>query len=380
MRYPTEWKGSYYDGQTFIPQHVTLTVDPISLSLHLADGTTRIWPYHELRQTQGRYSGEEVRFERVTEIGETLVIPSSRILIAIHERGGPHAGHFHHPRNRRTRVYWTVLAALASLPIVYSIFTWGIPLLARPITAAIPPSWETQLGQVIQQEVITGQPVCDHPKLIHAVGSIVTTLTDPIDTLPYRFQVTVVDSPVVNAMAAPGGYIMVFRGLLQDTASPEELAGVLAHEIQHVLLRHSLHLIVRHVSMSFVIAALSGDAGGMVSYALQAAQTLQTLSYSRDAEDQADEQGFRLLQQSGINPAGMLTFFAKLETQPPTDNLFPYLSSHPATQDRLVHLKTLLPSASTTYQPFAFQSDWSDIAALCEAPGKAGTPLTEFPA
>ncbi len=366
MAYPTEWKGSYYDGQSVVPQFVTITVTGVGLTLHFADHTTRTWNYHELRQTQGRYSGEEVRFERGTGIGETLIIPSPNILLAIHEHGGSHASHFHHPRTRHTRVYGTVLAALASIPIVYGIFTWGIPSLAQPITAAIPLSWEVQLGQFVQQEVTAGKPVCNNPKLIHAVESILTALTSSIDLLPYQFQVTVVDSPVVNAMAAPGGYVMVFRGLLQDTASPEEFAGVLAHEIQHVLLRHTMHLIVRHVSMAFVIAALSGDASGMVAYALQAAQTLQTLSYSRDAEDRADEKGFQLLQQSRINPDGMITFFAKLGKDQPANDVLLYLSTHPATQDRLAHLKALLPPASVFYRTFPFQSEWSDIKTYCE--------------
>ncbi|MBA3964445.1 MAG: M48 family metallopeptidase [Nitrospirales bacterium] len=366
MTHPTEWKGSYYDGQSVVPQHVIISVTAVGLSLHFASHRTTTWNYHELRQTQGRYSGEEVRFERGTGIGETLVIPSPNILIAIHEHGGSHAGHFYHPATRRTRVYWTVLAALTSLPIVYGIFTWGIPSLAQPITAAIPISWEIQLGQFVQQEVTAGKPVCQNPKLIHAVESILTAMTNSIDQLPYQFQVTVVDSPVVNAMAAPGGYIMVFRGLLQDTASPEEFAGVLAHEIQHVLLRHTMHLIVRHVSMAFVVAALSGDASGMVAYALQAAQTLQTLSYSRDAEDQADEQGLQLLQRSRINPEGMITFFAKLGKEQPANGVLGYLSTHPATQDRLAHLKSLLPPVSTTYRAFPFQSEWSDIKTYCE--------------
>jgi len=368
MTHTTQWKGTYYNGQSLVPQHVTITVEAFGLNLRFADGTTKTWNYRELRQTQGRYSGEEVRFERGTGIGETLVIPSANILIAIHKQGGPHAGHFHHPGTRRTRVYWTLFAALASIPIIYGIFTWGIPLLARPITAAIPLSWEIQLGQFIQQKFAAEEQVCNNTTLNQAVESIMSTLTDHIDELPYRFHVIVVDSPVVNAMAAPGGYLMVFRGLLQDTASPEEFAGVLAHEIQHVLLRHTMHLIVRHVSMAFIIAALSGDASGMVSYALQAAQTLQTLSYSRSAENQADEQGFQLLQQARINPEGMLAFFTKLGKEQPESAVFRYLSTHPATKDRLAHLEALMPPASTNYRTFPFQSEWSEIKTLCNEP------------
>jgi Zn-dependent protease with chaperone function len=365
MAYPTEWKGSYYDGHSLVPQHVTIAVDATGLRLQFADGTTTFWNYQELRQTQGRYSGEEVRLERGTGIGETLVIPSANILIAIHQQGGARARHFHHPGTRFKRTGWTLLAALASIPMIYGIFTWGIPWLAKPITAAIPLSWEIQLGQFIQQEFTVGEQVCKDPKLIQAVESIMTTLTNPMDKLPYRFHVTVVDSPAINAMAAPGGYVIVFRGLLQDTGSPEELAGVLAHEIQHIVLRHTMHLIVRHVSMAFIIAALSGDASGMISYALQAAQTLQTLSYSREAEGQADEEGFRLLQQAKINPEGMLSFFAKLGKAQPGETIFPYFSTHPATQDRLAHLEDLMPRATRTYRTFPLQAEWSEIKSSC---------------
>ncbi len=367
MALPQTWKGSYYDGLSPIPHHVTITVEPSSLTLHLDNNTTKVWPYEELRQTQGRYSGEEVRFERGTGIGETLVIPKDTILLAIHERGAGHTRHFHHPGSRRTRIYWTITAALATIPMIYAIFTWGIPWLTRPITAAIPLSWEKQLGQFIQQNFTEEGQVCQNTQLTHAVESIMTTLTDTIEDSPYTFHVTIVDSPVVNAMAAPGGYLIVFRGLLQNTASPEELGGVLAHEIQHVLLRHTMQLIVRHVSSAFIIAALSGDASGMVSYALQAAQTLQTLSYSRSAEEQADEQGYKLLHRARVNPEGMLDFFAKLETSPRENTVSHFLSTHPETKDRLTHLKTLLPPAPGTYRRFPFQGEWAEIKTLCDS-------------
>jgi predicted Zn-dependent protease len=104
-----------------------------------------------------------------------------------------------------------------------------------------------------------------------------------------------------------------------------------------------------------------------VSYALQAAQTLQTLSYSRNAEDEADEEGYHLLQQAKINPEGMLTFFAKLGKEHPGDTVFRYLSTHPATQDRLAHLRELQPSDSTIYETSPFQSEWAEVKTLCKA-------------
>ncbi|MGD9850972.1 MAG: M48 family metallopeptidase [Nitrospirales bacterium] len=365
MAHPTEWNGSYYDGQSPIPHHVRLTVEETGLTLTLAGGTTRFWSYQELRQTQGRYSGEEVRLERGSGIGETLVVPNPRILLAIHQEGGTRASHFHHPGARGRRVFLTILAALACVPVIYGIFAWGIPGLAGPITQAIPVTWETRLGEFVLQEFTKDQPICDNPELTTRIETIMKTLTNPLTPSPYTFRVTVVDSPVVNALAAPGGNIIVFRGLLKDTDSPEELAGVLAHEIQHVLLRHGMRLIVQHMSMAFIIAALSGDASGMITYGLQAAQTLQTLSYGRAAEHQADEEGLALLQQAQIDPNGMMTFFSKLSQAQPDNSPLRYLSTHPSTEERVRHLKDLLPTHHPQIQPFPFKENWEHIRSLC---------------
>ena len=361
----THWKGSYYDGCSLVPQNASITVESTGLTLHIASDKTLFWPYCELRQTQGRYSGEEVRLERGTGLSEALVIPNANILVAIHHLGGQQAQHFHHPGTRLRRVYWTVAAALAALPIIYGIFTWGIPALAKPITAAIPISWENQLGKFVQQEFTDEEHLCENSKLTETLDLVMARLIAPINNPPYKFHVTVVDDPLVNAMAAPGGYLIVFRGLVQDTDTPEELAGVLAHEIQHVLLRHSMHLIVQHVSMAFVIAALSGDASGMISYGLQAAQTLQTLSYGREAENQADEQGLRLLQQAAVNPEGMIAFFDKLSEHEGDTSPLRYLSTHPPTTERRDHLQHLASSQTGPYQKFSFDQDWETIRDLC---------------
>ena len=367
MTTQTIWKGSYYDSRSLVPQPVSITIEPTGLTFLPASSTTQHWPYSELQQTQGRYSGEEVRLERGTGLCETLVIPNANILLAIHRIAGKEASHFHHPGTRRARVYWTIAAALAAIPIIYGIFTWGVPSLAGPITSSIPISWETQLGQFVQQEFTDEENVCENPELTETMNSIIDTLTTTIVDRPYEFHVTVVDSPIVNAMAAPGGYLIVFRGLLQETETPEELAGVLAHEVQHVMLRHGMRLIVQHVSMAFIIAALSGDASGMLSYGLQAAQTLQTLSYSREAENQADEQGLALLQTAKINPEGMMSFFEKLGQDEKNASPLRYFSTHPPTIERRRHLEDLASTHSSQYQKFSFGLNWKIIRDLCDA-------------
>ena len=145
----------------------------------------------------------------------------------------------------------------------------------------------------------------------------------------YRFHLA--DDKLVNAFALPGGDIVVNRGLIAATHDAGELAGVLAHEIQHVALRHSLKGMIRSAGMSLLFSMLIGDLG--TTLVGQAAENLAGLKFSRDAESEADAEGFNLLVARGIDPRGMVRFFATLAGEsgatPPA-----LLSTHPASAER----------------------------------------------
>jgi predicted Zn-dependent protease len=185
--------------------------------------------------------------------------------------------------------------------------------------------------------------------------------------------------PIVNAFAAPGGSVVIFRGLLQRTDSPEQLAGVLAHELQHVLQRHSTRAIVQHASSGLLIAALTGDVTGPLAYGLEAARVLGHFRYSREAETEADTEGLKMLLAARVDPAGMIAFF-----EPPKDTADKheesaadkYLSSHPSDRDRKATLTALVsrhPTQSVTLLP---GENWRELRYACGAPG---TSLQESP-
>ena len=361
-----QWKGTYYDGQSAVPQHVTITVQPTGLHILTNSGTSFWWPYRDLKQTQGRYSGEEVRLERGIGICETLVIPNAGILRAMHRIGSDKVRHLHNPSNKSKRLIFTILAGVIIIPMLWAMVTWGIPWLAGPVTAFIPVSWERQLGQFIAKEIAPPETQCQDPQLQAALGTIEGTLSQPLQSNPYTFTIRVVDDSTFNALAAPGGNIIVFRGLLKETDSPEELAGVIAHEMQHILLRHGMRMLVQQISMAFAVAALSGDASGIMTFGLQAAHTLQTLSYSRGAEEQADEQGLQLLLHAGVDPTGMITFFDNLKDKHEPLPLSQYLSTHPSAVERMSRLSALSeknPRQQTT--PLLPRAEWSQIRELC---------------
>lgn len=87
----------------------------------------------------------------------------------------------------------------------------------------------------------------------------------------------------------------------------------------------------------------------------------------REAENQADEQGLALLQEAGINPRGMMSFFDKLSQEQEDASPFPYFSTHPPTTERRHHLEDRASAHSKEYQEFSFSQDWEIIRDLCEA-------------
>ncbi len=171
-----------------------------------------------------------------------------------------------------------------------------------------------------------------------AVTAIAARLLAPGSDYDYVWFVA--DDASVNAFALPGGVVVVHDGLISATATAEELAGVLAHEIQHVELRHGLHAVVRQAGLAVAIALVTGDATGTL--AGEIGRQLVGLKFSRDAEREADATGLRRLLAAGIDPQGMIRFFDTLGGGgAPVE----FLSTHPGSEGRARALRGLVQAA-----------------------------------
>ena len=261
------------------------------LEITTAAGGTRLWPYRELRQTQGAYAGEEVRLERGGELPETLLVPDAAFLQSLHEAAPDVGPRFHDPRRRSARLRWTIVAAGGVLAATVAIYLWGIPLLAALVTPHVPVAWEETLGRSAVSYLAPPERRCGDPALGVAMDAIVARLLAAGPPSPYTMRVYVVNRPVVNALAAPGGHVVIFHGLLERTGTPEELAGVIAHELQHILRRHTTRAVIQDVGTGLLLMALTGDMTGPLAYGLETARALGELRYSRRAEEEADRRG-----------------------------------------------------------------------------------------
>ncbi len=371
---PRDWSAWYLDGRTASRQRVNVRLLPNGLYITTEQGLQLAWPYDTIRLTQGLYPGEQVRLERGAPIAEVLFIQDVAFLSSLRELAPGLASGIHDPARRRHRVVWTALAAAAAVGIVVAAFRWGLPSFATLVTRWVPVSWEARLGEVVVGQLVPAESRCDDPILQQRLDDLVSVLVAEAPS-PYDVNLLIADDDELNAFAAPGGTIVILTGLLKRTTRPEELAGVIAHEIQHIVRRHSTRAILHHASAGVLVSALAGDVSGVAALGLDAARNLGLLRYSRENEDEADEAGMRMILAAGIDPAGMIAFYDVLDREGATlPRSLQYLSTHPATAERVDRIRRLAQSAGPPRISLGSTDEWSTLTMRCRAESLSGSP------
>jgi Zn-dependent protease with chaperone function len=244
-----------------------------------------------------------------------------------------HFGALGRARTRRFGFGAGLIAAVLLLPFVLlGLFWLNADRIAGWAAGHVSLAQEQQLGDLAFAQMRPSLKLVESgpaPEMVRAIGARLTAGSH------YRYQWFVADSPEVNAFAMPGGYVVVYTGLIKAADSAEEVAGVLAHEVQHVELRHSLKNLIHGLGWRAVLALALGDLSGGVWAGM--AEQLGGMAYGRDLERQADLEGLKALKRAGIAPQGMLSFFAKLAKQEGPG--LALLSSHPATEERMDNLR-----------------------------------------
>jgi predicted Zn-dependent protease len=189
------------------------------------------------------------------------------------------------------------------------------------------------------------------------------SLVDQVGPTPFDFKFYVVNAPDPNAFAIPGGYIFVTTGLFVLAENEQEIAAVLSHEISHVTARHISQLIEKSkrlniASMVAILAAMLAGRGGAgsqagVAMATATAQAL-ALKYTREMETDADQNSLHYLIKAGYDPNGMITFLNKMMRMSLAlaPRVPPYLTTHPALEDRISLLENLMQITQKPSGPF----------------------------
>ncbi len=377
---PPSGPAIYFDGTCSARNDVLVEAGAAGLQIfsagrHLLDE----WLYAELRR-QAAPDG----VLRLGRHGETLLarleVHDAALALAIEDRAVTLDRGGVAERKLRRKVVILSLAAVVSL-IVTAII--GVPVLATRLTPLIPITVEQKLGSAVDSQIratldtkhLGAGFVCGggangaagQAALDKLVGRLKTAAT-----LPYPLRVDVVRRADFNAFALPGGHIYVFQGLIDRAQSPDELAGVLAHEIGHVAHRDGTRTVLQAAGLSFLFGMMLGDfvGGGAV---VIAAKTVLRSSYSRQAEASADTYSVVLMRKVGGDPRALAAILARVMAD--KDEGIKILADHPDTRDRIVAINAVAPAGATT--PLFGAADWAALKQICAPlPASAAAPAS----
>jgi Zn-dependent protease with chaperone function len=217
-------------------------------------------------------------------------------------------------------------------------------------------SQDVEIGKQSAAEAEKQLPILNDVRTTRYLNSIVARLAAVAPGAKYPYQIKLVNSADINAFALPGGPMYINTGLIAAARSEAEVAGVLAHEMSHVALRHG----TQHASTAYIGQAGLGVLGGLFGKNKSTSQVVGAvgglglnalfLKYSRDDELKADESGARIMAQAGYDPMAMATLLAMLRAEQGREpsKLEQFFSDHPAPADRESRIRTLAPTLAGT--------------------------------
>lgn len=315
---------------------------------------TRPARQHELRIG----SEERPQGARVIVIGEALVTELENLLPGLGDAADRR-------RRRERRVLFGGIAAIAA---VIAAFVLLLPYATGPIAALIPPSWEEGTGAVAEQQLaqifrvgnsFTSCGGGSDPGLAQAALSRFSTAAIAGLPTPFTPRILVVQSPIENALTLPGGRILLFSGLIDRLEEPDELAGVLAHEVGHMVARDSMKAVITATATGFFAGFVSGDLTGTSVAGSLGVAILQS-RFSQGAERDADRFAADAADRLGFDPGGLANMLTRLDTRLTAFSIF---DTHPPSPERVLMLMRRAGHEGPT--PIFSSDEWQAIKRLC---------------
>lgn len=353
-----DYRARYFDGRQAVGHAVSLRAHVEGLSIFHDGGKLERWQNEDL-VVRGEIGERLLRLSSRRAPNAQLVVDDAAAVSAL--VAALPALRKRAPR-RRHAGYWLGLTAGAAAVIASVIIAIDrLPSLAAPL---VPRAWEGWIGDRIIAAFGQDDGFCQRGEGRAALDDLTQRLSRAAGLDP-QATVQVIDWGMVNAFAAPGGRIGIFRGLIEEAESADEVAAVLAHEMGHVVHRHPTEGVLRQLGISATLQLLVGGSGVGIEDAAGLGNTLLTLSYSRQAEAEADATALDILGSAGLDGSGLNRFFARLEREGKLGSGMPsLLLTHPPTAERLA-----ATADAPKGQPAMTEEQWQALRRVCEELG-----------
>ncbi len=358
----TEYQGTFFNGANAEPEQVLIKVDQENGVLALNDGDETTWPLPDVREVRDQ-AGTDMLVLRSSNDDLGRLILNERDV----RRHLPNVTKRPPVENKGRLLKWAI-GAIASVALIVFVL---VPTMADQLAEFIPPEGERALGEETLEQIRSALDesglgvvdTCNDSSGILALSKMQKRLTDTLD-LDQELTVLVLDHQMVNAFALPGGFIVLFRGLIDAAGTPEEVAAVFAHEIGHVVSRDPTRHALRSAGSIGVLGLLFGDfAGGAMVLFLT--ERLIDAQYSQAAEAAADEFAHRVLLDAGLPPSALADMFERFrELGGDAEGFVAHFLSHPQLGDRIAASRDATP-AGLASNPVLSDSEWQALRNIC---------------
>lgn len=361
----------FFDGETAHDRAVT--VERVGDELHFSGENTphTRWSISGLHPIDPPSPGQPFRLTHDTQKGSRLILRDNSFINDLIASNRALKGGYSF-RHLGQVLGWTV----GGLAVAVAVGWFAMSFLPQQLAHLLPDSWRNRVGEQVISSLVEKARKCESPAATGAWSAVIAKLAEGNSNLP-PISVSVYDVPIMNAFAAPGGRIVFTKELLRQAETPDEVVGVLAHEIGHVAHLHPEAQMVRLAGLQVLISAISN--GGSGEWAGNIAALAAIFRYSRDAEREADEYARATMQAASIDPMGLKHFFEKVlklekgtvnpaqapsATKPTAlEKIGDVFSTHPGTEERIKDIQPL----PTDHVPVKVLSDeqWKALKAVC---------------
>ena len=322
------------------------------------------WSIKGLHAVDPPAPGQPYRLTHEDKPGARLIIRDAAFIQSLvarssHLKGGYSARDVSHI------VGWTLGGLLA----VFGIGYFAMTFLPDKVAHILPDSWRNRVGKQMEEAMVSGAKVCHSPAGDAALSAMIGRMAEGTPDLP-AIGVRVYDISILNAFAVSGGNIILTRELIAKADGPDEIAGVLAHEIGHVAHLHPEAQLVRLTGMQVLASVFTGSNGGDMTTNMAFMAT--ALRFTREAEAEADAYARETMVKAAIDPVGLKLFFKKIlkiegenkDSNAAISGLGNIFSTHPGTEDRMSKI-TPLPDGTVT-RPSLDAAQWAALKDICK--------------
>jgi predicted Zn-dependent protease len=329
----------FFDGVSSVPQPLELELNDVvgQIVFEFPIGEVQTWA---LIDSSIESVGSVLMIRNKTTLGQYFKIQDQAFISALNMylKSNGHLSSYQKLINLGIRTH--IALALMILGCIVLIYLFIIPWVGEKSVGLIPLKYDQEMGSNFYKQY------CNY-------NTIDTLKTKELNQFAHQLDLkntkelnfTVIKSNTINAFALPDGHIIVFTGIIDQMMDYSELVALIGHEVIHVNHRHSMKMICRNLSGYIFISAVLSDINGIMAIIGDNVRNLQELSYSRQFEMDAEEEGVKLMIDNKVNPKGRVNLFSRLQS---TDVLTipEFLSSHPVTKERLNGINKLIKSNS----------------------------------